>query len=121
MATLQRSASCTFLTFAHFLYKSTFGVIQEETKHTAQYIASSVLQKNVPELVEILRKVTSIVTWFGQSVVANDEQRQSGVNLKLIQGVEIRWNSIFFMLERFLALSSTVNSIVYRHHRQQQR
>nr|XP_024216714.1 zinc finger BED domain-containing protein 1-like [Halyomorpha halys] len=68
----------------------------------------------VPELTPLIGKVKKIVSWFKSSVRASDELRASN-SLKLIQSVETRWNSTYYMIERFLSLSSTLNTIVHKH------
>ncbi|XP_066908447.1 uncharacterized protein [Halyomorpha halys] len=68
----------------------------------------------VPELTPLIGKVKKLVSWFKSNVRASDELRASN-SLKLIQSVETRWNSTYYMLERFLSLSSTLNTIVHKH------
>jgi hypothetical protein len=58
----------------------------------------------------VIKDVKDIVTFFKQSVKASDrlrfEQQKSGVSiLKLIQAVKTRWNSVYYMLERFVTLN----------------
>lgn len=58
----------------------------------------------------------SVVTWFKQSCVASDELRKATTNQKkLIQDVSTRWNSTYYMIDRFLELRGPINEIVIRH------
>lgn len=71
---------------------------------------------NVPELTTLIAKVKNIVRWFKQSVVASDDLRKATKgDGKLLQEVPTRWNSTFYMLERFICLKQIVNDIVHRH------
>ncbi|CAH0721911.1 unnamed protein product, partial [Brenthis ino] len=58
------------------------------------------------------------------SCVASDELRkataaamESPAGVKLIQSVDTRWNSTYYMLQRFLELRSVINDILFRHPR----
>ncbi|XP_011702573.1 PREDICTED: zinc finger BED domain-containing protein 1-like, partial [Wasmannia auropunctata] len=78
--------------------------------------------KTIPSLVNLLAKVKSIVTLFKQSVVAADELRRlqflegktEGTVLKLIQEVPTRWNSAFYMIQRFLQLKDYINNMLLK-------
>ncbi|MBN3283372.1 ZBED4 protein, partial [Polyodon spathula] len=61
--------------------------------------------KAVPEVVQLLEKCSSIVSFFHHSTKATKKLKQIQKQLKvaehkLIQSVETRWNSVFYMLER---------------------
>lgn len=68
---------------------------------------------SVTDLSLLINNVKSIITWFKHSVVASDELRKVS-NSKLIQEVPTRWNSTFYMPERFIALCPFRNYIVNR-------
>lgn len=83
--------------------------------HALNLVAQQAIS-NVPELVSLVSKVKNIVRWFKQSVVASDDLRKATKgDGKLLQEVPTRWNSTFYMLERFLCLKQIVNDIVHRH------
>lgn len=68
------------------------------------------------ELGEIITKVKRIVTFFKESVVASDDLRKSTTKeTKLIQEVKTRWNSKYYMLQRFLSLRREINSVLDNH------
>ena len=61
--------------------------------------------KAVHEVVQLLTKCSSIVSFFHHSAKATEKLKQLQKQLKvaehkLIQSVETRWNSVFYMLER---------------------
>lgn len=82
--------------------------------HTLNLVAQSVLQ--YLDLQNIVSKMKSIVTWFKQSCVASDELRKAiTTETKLIQDVPTRWNSTYYMVNRFLELRGPINDTVIRH------
>lgn len=89
-------------------------------KHTYcfAHLLNLMAQKSVdtvPDVVKIINDVKTIVKWFKQSVIASDELRKKTEHLgkkKLIQSVSTRWNSTYYMVERFLFLREIVASIV---------
>lgn len=81
--------------------------------HTLNLVADKSIEK-VPNLLIVISKIKSIVTWFKQSVVASDELRKHSPK-KLIQEVATRWNSKYYMIERFLEVRGAINDIVNRH------
>nr|XP_020464748.1 zinc finger BED domain-containing protein 1-like [Monopterus albus] len=61
--------------------------------------------KSQPELLEIQQKSSAIVAFFHHSTKAADklkdiQKQQSFPEHKLIQAIETRWNSVFYMWER---------------------
>lgn len=73
--------------------------------HTLNLIVQSAI-KNSEEVRQVREKVKAIVTFFHHSVKASDKlaeiQEEKGLQKKkLITDVDTRWNSIYYMLERF--------------------
>ena len=79
--------------------------------HTINLIAQKVCESENPA--KLISAVKEIVRFFKHSVGASDYLRKNS-NLKLIQSVPTRWNSTFYMLERFLNLSDTVSTILLK-------
>lgn len=68
-------------------------------------------------VLHIIDKIKNIVTHFKQSVDAADQLRkaqQVATPLKLIQSVPTRWNSCYYMIQRFLDLSDNINAILLK-------
>lgn len=83
--------------------------------HTLNLVAQNAIS-SVSQLTELISKVKNIVRWFKHSVVASDELRKAtNGDGKLIQEEATRWNSTFYMLERFTKLSKIINDIVHKH------
>lgn len=82
--------------------------------HTLNLVVQDSL-KNVEEMQAVKDKVKQIVGFFHHSVKASDKlsqlQQQHDVPVKkLIQEVETRWNSTYYMLERFIQESDLVTT-----------
>lgn len=68
----------------------------------------------------MISKRRSIVTWFKRHVKANDDMRKlqasggvsEGKMLKFILDVSTRWNSTYFMIERFIKLISYLSQVL---------
>lgn len=83
--------------------------------HTLNLVAQNSMQQ-CTELRNLITKVKDIVTWFKQSNIASNELRKATQKeTKLIQEVPTRWNSTYYMIERFLELRTIVNNIIIRH------
>lgn len=81
--------------------------------HTLNLIVNDALRTNAVS--EILEKVKNIVAHFRKSSVSNEKlmsfQKQNGNQpLKLIQDVVTRWNSTYYMLERFSKLEIPIRT-----------
>lgn len=84
--------------------------------HTLDLVASKITN-DTEKIKLVIDKVKAIVSYFKQSVAAADELRkaQPAENiLKLIQSVPTRWNSKFYMLERFLKLYECIAPILLK-------
>jgi len=80
--------------------------------HTLNLLATNTLKENV-EIEALCEKVKTLVTFFKQSVTAADELRKHEVK-KLIQCVPTRWNSMYYMLERFIELSEGISVVLLK-------
>ncbi|XP_066589292.1 E3 SUMO-protein ligase ZBED1-like [Prorops nasuta] len=77
--------------------------------HSLNLVAMQLIVDKVVK--EILDKIKTIVTYFKHSVIATDHLRKNS-ELKLIQSVSTRWNSTYYMLERFMELSLIIGFIM---------
>lgn len=85
--------------------------------HTLNLIVRDAL--SIPSVEELINKVRTIVGHFRRSYVSSqklaDYQRQINPDvepLKVIQDVSTRWNSTYFMLERFTHLENAIKSTI---------
>lgn len=82
--------------------------------HTLNLVAEGTMACS--EWQNIVSKIKSIITWFKQSCIASDELRKATpAETKLIQSVPTRWNSTYYMVQRFLELRTVINDIIFRH------
>ncbi|KAK9744898.1 hypothetical protein QE152_g7369 [Popillia japonica] len=79
------------------------------------------LLTNAEGLNIIIDKVRSIVVWFKRSVKASDQLRKVQIDAgtsegnmkKIILDVKTRWNSTYYMLERFLQMLPMVSFFLF--------
>lgn len=89
--------------------------------HTLNLVCGYSLK--TPEVSDIITKCRKIVAWFKRSVRANDDLRElqssagvcGGNMLKPILDVKTRWNSTYYMLERFIKLIPYISQILIKH------
>ena len=82
--------------------------------HTINLIVSNSLDE-VPEVASLIQSCKNIVSFFHKSTKATDKLKiiQNRLNIeqhKLIQHVDTRWNSVFYMLERLLEQEEAVRT-----------
>ncbi|XP_072157560.1 zinc finger BED domain-containing protein 4-like [Bemisia tabaci] len=84
--------------------------------HVLNLIAEVVLAN--PFLAPLLAPVKAIITASIQSYILSDELRDAqppGEALKLMQSVITRWNSEFYMIQRFLKLKDYISGVLINH------
>ena len=87
--------------------------------HTVQLVPGNAI-KNTALLPDLIGRIKKIVTFSKQSNAAADQLRKiqmdegktEGTILKLIQHVDTRWNSSYYMIERFLLRSKPVSTVL---------
>ena len=84
------------------------------TAHKLNLVVTCAINE-VEEVKEIMEKVKRIVSYIHRSTKASEKLRmmQARLNLpehKLIQQVETRWNSAFYMLERYIEQEEAVTT-----------
>lgn len=92
--------------------KTTFGTHKHLPcfAHTLNLVTQRPLNE-ISDVQNIISKIKTIVTFFKHSVKASDELRKI-CEFKLKQSVPTRWNSIFYMIDRFLLCSNHIASIL---------
>ncbi|CAI6367127.1 unnamed protein product [Macrosiphum euphorbiae] len=78
--------------------------------HTLNLVSERTLG-NLADVQQVINKIKSVVTYFKHSVVACDELKKL-CNLKLKQSVPTRWNSIYYMIDRFISCSNHIASVL---------
>ncbi|CAI6356013.1 unnamed protein product [Macrosiphum euphorbiae] len=78
--------------------------------HTLNLVSERALV-NLADVHNIINKIKAIVTYFKQSVAASDELGKL-CDHKLKQSVPTRWNSIYFMIDRFILCSNHIASVL---------
>ncbi|XP_067216729.1 E3 SUMO-protein ligase ZBED1-like isoform X2 [Linepithema humile] len=89
--------------------------------HILSHLVPKALQ-SIQSAMEIISKVKKIVSLTRHSIVASDELKRlqkrdgktDGTILKFIQDVETRWNTTYYMLERFLTLEDYVYPVMLK-------
>ena len=86
--------------------------------HTLNLIVTDAI-KHDEDLAELIQKVKNIVSYFHKSSKATDnlkinQNRLNIPNHKLIQQVDTRWNSVYYMLERYLEQEEAIRTTLCR-------
>ncbi|CAH1108723.1 unnamed protein product [Psylliodes chrysocephalus] len=85
--------------------------------HTINLVAAKPFDSST-DIKEFVTPIKDIVRYFKHSVAASDELRKCQdmrqASLKLIQSISTRWNSMFYMIERFVNLSEKVAAILLK-------
>lgn len=78
--------------------------------HTLNLVSERALE-NLSDVLALIHKIKSVVTYFKHSVAASDDLKKL-CNYKLKQSVPTRWNSIYYMIERFILCSNHIASVL---------
>ncbi|XP_029674260.1 zinc finger BED domain-containing protein 4-like [Formica exsecta] len=86
--------------------------------HTINLVVEAGLKKYV--IKTVISKVRAIVKWVKNSVINSDKLRKiqmrngvsEGSTKKLILDVSTRWNSVYYMLERFVELTKVCSELL---------
>lgn len=87
--------------------------------HTLNLVAENAIKKSLG-LSQLLSKIRNIVKWIKKSTHNTDvlkrkqidKGKREGTVLKVILDVPTRWNSVFYMAQRFADLSTYVNELL---------
>lgn len=78
--------------------------------HTLNLVSERALE-NLSDVLALIHKIKSVVTYFKHSVAASDDLKKL-CNYKLKQSIPTRWNSIYYMIERFILCSNHIASVL---------
>lgn len=81
--------------------------------HSLNLVATQILEGNL-EMEALCEKIKAIVVYFKRAISPADDLRKLECS-KLIQSVPTRWNSTFYMIERFVSLSDKVSTILLKY------
>lgn len=84
--------------------------------HTLNLVVKDSLKAH-PDILELQKRSSAIVTFFHHSTRAADklkeiQKQQKFPEHKLLQAVETRWNSVFYMWERLLEQKEAVTTVL---------
>jgi len=82
--------------------------------HTLNLVVQNALD-DTNDIDNLINDIKRLVTFFKHSVAATDEFNKIS-KLKLKQSVPTRWNSIYYMLERFIICSDNIASTIVKFH-----
>ena len=88
--------------------------------HSIQLVPQSAIEKT-PDLINIINKVKAIVTFCKKSSIAADSLRRhqlagggtEGTLLKGKQQKGTRWNTMHYMIERFILMAPWISSVLF--------
>jgi len=78
--------------------------------HTLNLVTQRPLNE-LSDVQNIISKIKTIITFFKHSVIDSEELRKI-CEFKLKQLVPTRWNSVYYMIQRFLLCSNHIASIL---------
>lgn len=88
--------------------------------HTINLIVDSSIKSTSTPISDIISKVREIVKWVKNSVIQSDKLRKiqidsgvaEGCTKKFILDVKTRWNSLYYMMDRFLDMSKIASQLL---------